>query len=531
MAGSSRARFSLLCAVVALLAAGLFAGHDGPASLAATRVVPTGTAAYRVLAWNDLGMHCYNGSFADMMVLPPYNTLWAQVVRVDDPPSIVTTGVTVSYAFPNNTYSAGKTDFWDYATQVFSLPTTLPPNVGLKGKGLTGTMDATGDHFTAVGIPLTEYSDNDTQTRQPYQTAIVTVRDAQSGAVLTSATVVAPVSSEMNCAVCHSDTGDATTRYPITPTGDFQANILALHDYLSQSKYPAGHKTALLGRRPVLCSECHADAALGAPGIKGIENLSNAMHRHHNPTNAPDITPNNDGCYNCHPGATTQCLRCVMSQRYGLGCVDCHGDITQVAKNPAPWVNEPRCSSPKCHGAAYATDRPLYRNSTGHGGLYCPACHDSPHAIAVSREASDSIKFTELQGTAGTLRVCTTCHATAPAGAFTHATVAALQPAYLTAPSVPSTARAHRSFALTGVLLPKHAAGLLTVQVRVEHWNGRTWVTAGTWWATNLVNSTYTQYRRTLTLSRGTYRVRAIAPADVDNSSSGWTSYRTVKVR
>jgi hypothetical protein len=524
------ARAAVRCGLASALVLGLAVAPGAVSGEAVTKPAAT-SPAYRVLAWNDLGMHCYNGSFADMMVLPPYNTLWAQVVRVDDPPSIITTGVTVSYEFPGNTYSAGKTDFWDYATQVFGLSSPLPPNVGLHGKGLTGTLDVSGDHFAAVGIPLTEYSDAATTTRQPYQTAIVTVRDAGSGAVLTSATVVTPVSSEMGCASCHADAGDATTRYPITPTGDFQANILALHDYLSQSKYPAGHKGSLLARRPVLCAECHADVALGAPGLPGMENLSNAMHKHHNPTNAPDITPDNDGCYMCHPGPQTQCLRCVMSQKYGMGCVDCHGDIVQVAKNPSPWLNEPKCSGATCHGAAYATDQPLYRNSRGHGGLYCATCHDSPHAIAVSREASDAIKFTELQGTAGTLRVCTTCHATMPTGAFVHASAAALTPAFLTAPTVPAKARANRSFRVSGTLLPAHPLGALTVQVRAWRLRNHKWVTAGTWWASNAPQPAGTRYTRTLKLARGTYRIRAVAPADADNTSSGLTAYRTVVVR
>ena len=522
--------------VATRVALGLALGLLLTSTLASANAPDSSTAlttgdTYRVLAWNDLGMHCYNGSFADMMVLPPFNTLWAQVVRVGDPPSIITTGVVVSYEFPGNTYSAGKTDFWDWATQAFSLAETLPPNVGLKGKGLTGTLDPAGDHFVACGIPLTEYSDDDTATRQPFQTAIVTVRDTATGAVLTSSTVVTPVSSEMNCIMCHADDADATTKYPITPTGDFQANILALHDYLSQSKYPAGHTGALLNRRPVLCAECHADAALGAPGIKGVSNLSNAMHRHHNPTNAPDITPDTDGCYNCHPGADTQCLRCVMSQRYGLGCVDCHGDITQVAKNPQPWLNEPSCSNATCHGAAYATNQPLYRNSTGHGGMYCASCHDSPHAIAVSREPNDALKFVELQGSDGTLRVCTVCHATKPASAFSHVTPATLSPAYLTKPSAPLRVASLQAFSVAGVLLPKHPVTARTVQIQVLRKTNRGWAGVGTWWATNTVRPTYTRYQRTFRLARGTYRIRAIAPPDRDNTSSGWTEFTSVVVR
>jgi hypothetical protein len=76
---------------------------------------------YIVLGWNDLGMHCYNFHFADLAVLPPYNTLWAQVIRVGNPPQIITTGITVSYSFPNNTFSAGKSDFWAYAKQLFGV--------------------------------------------------------------------------------------------------------------------------------------------------------------------------------------------------------------------------------------------------------------------------------------------------------------------------------------------------------------------------------------------------------------------------
>ena len=41
---------------------------------------------YVVLAWNDLGMHCLNPTYDQLIILPPYNTLWAQVVERGDPP-------------------------------------------------------------------------------------------------------------------------------------------------------------------------------------------------------------------------------------------------------------------------------------------------------------------------------------------------------------------------------------------------------------------------------------------------------------
>ncbi len=74
-----------------------------------------------LLGWNDLGMHCYNHDFQDLAVLPPYNTLWAQVIKRGDPPQIVTQGIRVQYAFPDNTTSSNKTNFWTYAPQLFGV--------------------------------------------------------------------------------------------------------------------------------------------------------------------------------------------------------------------------------------------------------------------------------------------------------------------------------------------------------------------------------------------------------------------------
>jgi nitrate/TMAO reductase-like tetraheme cytochrome c subunit len=240
--------------------------------------------------------------------------------------------------------------------------------------------------------------------------------------VLAQLTVVAPVSTELMCVNCHSDTGDATTRYPIQPTGKVERNILALHDYLNADNY-SHHQlpqaVPLMNNRPVLCASCHSSNALGTPGVPGIKSLSNAMHFHHK--DLPDITPDTEGCYNCHPGPNTQCLRDTMSQNFSLNCTNCHGTMEVVAQNTQPWLVEPKCSNANCHGAGYDTSLPLYRESQGHGGIYCEGCHDSTHAIAPSREYNDTIKFLQLQGHSGTLRECTVCHATKPTAAFKHA--------------------------------------------------------------------------------------------------------------
>ncbi len=47
---------------------------------------------YVVVSWNNLGMHCYDPDYSNLAILPPYNTLVAQVIKVGDPPQIVTSG-------------------------------------------------------------------------------------------------------------------------------------------------------------------------------------------------------------------------------------------------------------------------------------------------------------------------------------------------------------------------------------------------------------------------------------------------------
>jgi hypothetical protein len=360
---------------------------------------------YIVLAWNDLGMHCYNRDFKDLAVLPPFNTLWAQVIKVGDPPEVITTGVTVKYSFADNTYSVGKSNFWDYDQQLFGVD--LDPNVGLFGFGLSGDMEVKSDHFEAVGIPLTEFRDSAPSTPYPYQMATVVVEENGTGTELARLEVVAPVSTEMHCDYCHSDHGQGNEDIA---TGVVEQNILTKHDEENMDDYPPGHTGALMNRRPILCAECHSSNALGAPGVPGIPSLSNAMHEKHD-GKVPDT---NDGCYNCHPGPVTKCLRDVMSQRYGMTCVDCHGTMYRVSHNPNPWLNEPRCDDPRCHGSAYQQNNALYRMSSEHGGVYCEGCHDSTHAIAPSREGNDWIKFIALQRRIGPLTTCTVCHTTWP---------------------------------------------------------------------------------------------------------------------
>ena len=361
-------------------------------------IVQRWPSSYVVIGWNDLGMHCYDRDYSTLAVLPPYNNLWAQVIRRGNPPEIVTTGITVEYSFPDNTDSTSKTNFWDFEDRLFGED--LTPNVGLRGKGLAGTMDLSGDHFVAEGIPITEFSDSAPAVPDYLQLANLVVKD-QSGQVLasTGTRVVAPVSSEMRCDTCHNSP---------SPT-NFRMNILLKHDEEEQTVLAVQAASG----NPILCARCHADPALGMLGNPTLPSLSAAMHGKH-----ADKTSD---CYACHPGPSTRCLRDVMSTQYGMTCVNCHLGGMQALANEdrTPWLDEPRCGS--CHEARYAENlSTLYRKSKGHGGLYCESCHTSTHAILPSREPQDNLQAIALQGYADTIQECTVCHWTNPGSGGPH---------------------------------------------------------------------------------------------------------------
>jgi hypothetical protein len=399
----------VLAAVVAASAGVVAAQNGGVPNYLPLALKAHGPGAqlgqYVVIGWNDLGMHCYDRDYSQMAVLPPYNNLWAQVIRRGDPPELVTQGVRLLYAFPDNTYSAGKTNFWDYAQEIFGLAQPLPPNVGLEGKSLAGELDpvASGEYFEAKGVPVTEFSDSDPSVPDPYQMARLTLEDRSTGQVLAVSDIVVPVSSEMRCDTCHTE-----------PTGDFRLNILLKHDEEEGTNLASNGKSDL-------CADCHADPALGAVGHPGVDSLSAAMHKKHaDEASEGELDPEN--CYACHPGPQTQCLRDVMSQdtENPQWCTDCHGSLASLGNdNRTPWADEPRCAD--CHAPQYAENPgKLFRQSVGHGGLYCEACHNSTHAILPSREARDNLQSQNLQGYADTIQECTVCHLTQPTGPGPH---------------------------------------------------------------------------------------------------------------
>lgn len=358
-----------------------------------TYVVQSGK--YVLIGWNDLGMHCISPRFKEMAILPPYNTIRAIVIKKGgEEPHVVTSGITVKYSLDNNTTVKGKSDFWTYAQKLFGK--TLPLGIGLTGNGLSGTMAKKSGYFEATGIPALPF--NDKMQWDPYQHATLTMTGTGiSGKTL----VVVPVSDEMNCQKCHNS-GGVAAKGIATPT--LEGNILTLHDKREGTK--------LMNNRPVLCASCHADAALGAVGKTGIPSLSYVMHVKHNAIAKKPL------CIDCHPGVKTQCNRSAIEDMGPEGtnpkCENCHGGMEKMASalkaGRRPWVDEPTCA--QCHGQKYSTGKLLYREAKGHGGVFCVACHNSPHAWLPSKRADDNLQAMGLQGNNHALgyNACNLCH-------------------------------------------------------------------------------------------------------------------------
>lgn len=345
-----------------------------------------------VIGWNDLGMHCMNFSYDSLCILPPFNNIQAQVIQRGAPPMLLDDGVALAYRFPENTTSSNKVNFWQYEDQLFGVD--LPLDVGLTGHGLTGAMEWNGTVWETTGIPITPFTDSDPTHEQPYQLVEVTLaEEGQPANVYDVTSFVVPVSTEIHCDKCHHEDN-------MTP----EDAILKEHE-----------GEDLRNMKPVLCAECHASPALGTTGQPGLKTLSETIHGKHAEENI------GDNCYDCHPGTQTQCLRDVMYLD-GLGCVDCHGTLFQVANSikngRVPWVDEPKCAS--CHPAYPENAGKLYRASTGHGGVSCAACHGSPHAILPTVQPRDGIQATRLQGHGEGIRNCFVCHTEMPLGFGPH---------------------------------------------------------------------------------------------------------------
>ena len=207
--------------------------------------VEAGGGEWTLVGWNDLGMHCMDADYEVFSILPPFNTIQAHLM--DENGDLVTNpaGVSVTYegiADPQgsiNVTSAGKTNFWDHAQNLFGV--ALPVDEGLAGNTMPGAAntpqsmqwEATHDWFVGEGIPITPYDDD---AKKNYYPMMRLVARAAGGQLLAETAIVLPVSDEMDCSACHAS-GSPDDAEPFggwiwdaDAERDYRLNILLLHD-------------------------------------------------------------------------------------------------------------------------------------------------------------------------------------------------------------------------------------------------------------------------------------------------------------
>lgn len=406
---------------------------------------------YVLLVWNDLGMHCISDDEQHWAFLPPANSLNAQLVRRGAKPEIVTRGVKLVYEVEEQ--HANPQDhsmFWKYDKEIFGVD--LPEGEGLAGFALNDTMHAQADRFVAELIPVMPYRDDGQYN--PYPIFTVKAIDETSGELLAMTRTVAPTSTEMGCRNCHG--GDWAWNGISGVSAETSQNILAAHDRYSGTTLL---EDALNGQ-PRLCQSCHADPAVGAPGLPGIMNFSASIHGFHaNYLSGMD----QEACNLCHPSRTAGNTTCFRGRHaeVGINCTNCHGRLEdhalsllkgeadkpssgrlaanlvpvfvadQASVNPrTPWLMEPDCKG--CHnnfnikedgwrGTSFNQWAPgftaLYRNRTDNMGMMCISCHGSTHAIygamnkyGKQRDNIQPLQYQGMAGTIGTHNACWVCH-------------------------------------------------------------------------------------------------------------------------
>ena len=270
--------------------------------------------------------------------------------------------------------------------------------------------------------------------------------------------------------IAASDPGITWSTHP-DPEIQTKQNVLILHD--ASEGTTLASQTPVLCAECHYSPALDLDGTGPTGPQLTVPTMSATIHAFHGatvdgggqPIFPPGGTPE-ETCFKCHPGLITQCARGAMNTG-DMFCLDCHGDMLAVGGthplahggsldgtndgNPRrPWVDLPRCQS--CHTGdaldhledpdtvpspdgirlrqAWRTGDPAasailasnkrfaentathFRNSKGHGGLLCTACHGSPHAVWPNADpaANDNVAATQLQGHTGTITECDTCH-------------------------------------------------------------------------------------------------------------------------
>ncbi len=183
--------------------------------------VVAGNGQWTLLGWNNLGMHCMDDDYSVFTILPPFNTVDAQLIDSQGKLMTAPTALMLSYEAVAdldgsiNTTSAGKSNFWEFATAAYNA--VLPPETGLGGTSMPGaantprpmTWNSSFNWFEGLGIPITPIDDAGHPNAYPMMRLVA---KNSAGTVLAKTDVVLPVSGEMDCRACHGSNAGPEAR-------------------------------------------------------------------------------------------------------------------------------------------------------------------------------------------------------------------------------------------------------------------------------------------------------------------------------
>jgi len=413
---------------------------------------------YRIFTLNRRGMAFPDRDFSVSAIFPPANFIVAQVVQLNRDASSMPivlddSQLEIRYsAVPDlngsiNTHSANKTNFWQYADDLYYFylgNQSIHIDEGFHGKTtlaqslpgldnlprLFSVFDGTTKTFTAPYIPSVPIDDSGLKNYYPLYRIDAVDRVTQR--ILASAKIPLPMAEPMNCELCHATgkvAADETTsqRYQGLmwsnhPDADNNAkeNIAILH--------AAETGLDILGRIPYLCAECHY-SPIADPDGRGPagdhqlrrNKLSISIHALHGldlerkipDDNGDAIIPENGeaNCKICHGGDQSY-TRGVMHQA-GIYCQDCHGGMIAVGKSPlvgaseirTPFIDEPRCES--CHTGDEVSHRGqdlVYRRAYESNDIFA-----APR-LAFNRRFAEQVNTLYRASTEHGGMTCISCH-------------------------------------------------------------------------------------------------------------------------
>ena len=273
-----------------------------PAVAAMTMLVALPLSAqgggWTLIGWNDLGMHCMDADFSVFSILPPYNTIHAQLI---DSSGDLVTNPGRRHGHLRGGRRPGRLDQHDLGRQDQLLGPRARRSSGRRSarRGPRRLRHARGGATPRSRWPSNPGAPAGSPPRASRSRPTTTAGhqeplpdDAAGGAgrggqrCWPSTDIVLPVSDEMDCRACHASGSGPAARALRTagsndpdPERDYRLNILALHDdhqagnpafqtALAAAGYnPAGplrHRRP--GTAPVLCAACHASNALPGTG-------------------------------------------------------------------------------------------------------------------------------------------------------------------------------------------------------------------------------------------------------------------------